>query len=206
MSEIIDKVLVSKKSIPEIPKEWENTPMVKIVFELIKNDCNRDWLIDANTNQIIQTNEIEKRSLQVADNLSRKGFSLGQTIHIILPNSVDFHVTAFGIWLLGGIVSVADPSLNKNIIEQQIIDTKSKMIVCMKKDKEKIQTIKGKKFGFPKKSGRGFGFRNRFLSKKWEIKAEFLHFQQFYLIKPIKPKYAFSYNTQTFCRYINCFH
>ena len=129
MSEIIDKVLVSKKSIPEIPKEWENTPMVKIVFELIKNDCNRDWLIDANTNQIIQTNEIEKRSLQVADNLSRKGFSLGQTIHIILPNSVDFHVTVFGIWLLGGIVSVADPSLNKNIIEQQIIDTKSKMII-----------------------------------------------------------------------------
>ena len=40
MSEIIDKVLVSKKSIPEIPKEWENTPMVKIVFELIKNDCD----------------------------------------------------------------------------------------------------------------------------------------------------------------------
>ena len=161
MSEIIDKVLVSKKSVPEIPEEWKNAPMIKIIFELIKNDCNRDWLIDANTHQIIQTNEIEKRSLQVANKLSRKGFSLGQTIHIILPNSVDFHVIVFGIWLLGGIVSVADPSLNKNIIEQQIIDTKSTMIICMKKDREKIQTIQGKQ------------------SKKWEIEAEFLHFQLF---------------------------
>ena len=40
MAEIVDKVLISKKSIPKIPEEWESKSVIEILFGLITNDLS----------------------------------------------------------------------------------------------------------------------------------------------------------------------
>ena len=101
MAEIVDKVLISKKSIPKIPEEWETKSVIEILFGLITNDGNRDWLVNADTKEVIQIKEIKDKTLQVAHKIKLHGFSIGQTVHILCPNSIHFHVIVFGVWLLG---------------------------------------------------------------------------------------------------------
>ena len=66
-----------------------------------KNDANRDWLVNADTKEVIQIREIKDKTLQVAHQLKLHGFGIGQTAHILCPNSIHFHVIVFGVWLLG---------------------------------------------------------------------------------------------------------
>ena len=101
MAEIVDKVLISKKSIPKIPEEWESKSVIEILFGLITNDSNRDWLVNADTKEVIQIKEIKDKTLQVAHKIKLHGFGIGQTVHILCPNSIHFHVIVFGVWLLG---------------------------------------------------------------------------------------------------------
>ena len=101
-SEIVNKILISKKPIPKIPEEWESKSVIEILFGLITNDdANRDWLVNADTKEVIQIKEIKDKTLQVAQQLKLHGFGIGQTVHILCPNSINFHVIVFGVWLLG---------------------------------------------------------------------------------------------------------
>ena len=101
MSEIVNNVLFSKKPIPKIPEEWKSKSVIEIFFDLIANDANRDWLVNADTKEVIQIREIKDKTLQVAHQLKLHGFGIGQTAHILCPNSIHFHVIVFGVWLLG---------------------------------------------------------------------------------------------------------
>merc|ERR1712062_373730 len=47
-----------------------------------------------------------------------------------MPNCVEFHVTVFAVWLLGGIASLADPSLRTNVLHEQIKDIEAAFIIC----------------------------------------------------------------------------
>ena len=101
-SEIVNKILISKKPIPKIPEEWKSKSVIEILFGLITNDdANRDWLVNADTKEVIQIKEIKDKTLQVAQQLKLHGFGIGQTVHILCPNSINFHVIVFGVWLLG---------------------------------------------------------------------------------------------------------
>ena len=69
--------------------------------------------------------------MQAAKVLASYGVKEGIVVHVVMPNCIQFHVTVFAIWLLGGIASLADPSLRTSILLEQIKETKSALMCCM---------------------------------------------------------------------------
>ena len=65
------------------------------------NNHDEGRLVNADTKEVIQIREIKDKTLQVAHQLKLHGFGIGQTAHILCPNSIHFHVIVFGVWLLG---------------------------------------------------------------------------------------------------------
>ena len=43
---------------------------------------------------------------------------------------MEYHVTVFAIWLLGGIASLTDPSLRTSTLLEQIKDIKASFVIC----------------------------------------------------------------------------
>ena len=145
MAQIVDKILVSKEPIPEIPEDWKHKHFVEVLFEFIQNGENREWLVDGEVQERIHTFEVEQKSLQVAHFLSKQGCVQKDIVHIVLKNSVLYHSVVFGIWLLGGTVSLADPGLTKDVLEAQIKDTNAKFVICEEGNKQNFQHCEGYK-------------------------------------------------------------
>ena len=145
MAQIVDKILVSKEPIPEIPEDWKHKHFVEVLFEFIQNGENREWLVDGEVQERIHTFEVEQKSLQVAQFLSQQGCGQKNIVHIVLKNSVLYHSVVFGIWLLGGTVSLADPGLTRDVLEAQIKDTNAKFVICEEANQQKFQHCEGYK-------------------------------------------------------------
>ena len=103
MANIIEKVLHSKKREEPLPPTWLEKPFVQILFEIINNDSRNDrkWLLDTDTDESLTVNEIEMKSINVAEVLRENDLKKGDVVHIIVPNCIHFHTTVFGVWLLG---------------------------------------------------------------------------------------------------------
>ena len=84
--------------------------------------------------------EIEPQSRKAAAALNKNGIKLGDTIQVVLPNSIGYHWTVFGAWLLGAKASLADPGLRDEILHAQLEETSAKMIFCQDKA---VDTFKG---------------------------------------------------------------
>ena len=54
----------------------------------------------------------------------------GDVVHIVLPSCIEFHVTVFAIWFLGGIASLTDPSLRISTLLEQIKDIQASFVIC----------------------------------------------------------------------------
>ena len=143
MAQIVDKILVSKEPIPKIPEDWKHKHYVEVLFEFIRNCENQEWLVDGEVQERIYTFDVEQKSLQVAHVLSQQGCGRNDIVHIVLKNSILYHSVVFGIWLLGGIVSLADPGLTKDVLEEQIKDTNAKFVICEQANKETFQHCEG---------------------------------------------------------------
>ena len=145
MAQIVDKILVSKEPIPEIPEDWKHKHFVEVLFELIQNCETHEWLVDGEVQERIHTFEVEQKSLQVAHFLSKQGCVQKDIVHIVLKNSVLYHSVVFAIWLLGGTVSLADPGLTKDVLEAQIKDTNAKFVICEEGNNQNFQHCEGYK-------------------------------------------------------------
>ena len=147
MADINAKVLSSKKPLTDIPIEWRDKSFIEVLFTLIEKSLEKKadqaWLIDAETGEKLALKELHSRVLEAAQALRLKGLKKGDIVHILLPNSIQFHATVFGVWLLGGIASLADPSLNDAVLKKQIIDTKTKMVICNEKNLTRVRALAG---------------------------------------------------------------
>ena len=56
--------------------------------------------------------------------------TLGDVMHLAIPNSTENHIIAVGAWLCEAIVSLVDPDLSVKILTAQLQDTNAKMVVC----------------------------------------------------------------------------
>jgi acyl-coenzyme A synthetase/AMP-(fatty) acid ligase len=144
MAAIKDFVLHSKtpfKSYKEKP-EWNGKSFIEVVFQCIRDEIKykgeRPWLVDTTTGETLSIGQVEVEALKAAEVLRASGLGKGDVLHVVVPNSIKFHVTVFGAWLLGAAASVADPSLNEDILKTQLDETKAKVVVCNAESLQKV--------------------------------------------------------------------
>ena len=130
----LERHLISKTPLSELPENWHGKPFVEIIFNLcqkvLKSNPDQEWLRNGQTGQYLLFKDIEAKCIKAAKILSSNGLKKGDTVHIDLPNCVEFHVTVFAVWLLGGITSLADPSLRQNVLLEQIKDVNAAFAIC----------------------------------------------------------------------------
>ena len=122
---IKDRILQSSKKSSTLFKNEVEKPFVQIMLELLqRKDGSDTMMIDATTQQVLSNDEFLRNSLQAANILMRRGWgrTKGEVIHIVLPNCIFYHSLVFAIWLLGGVPSLADPSLRLAILKKQVED------------------------------------------------------------------------------------
>jgi len=144
MAEIRDRILISKKKKADEDPSWSEKPFIQILFEIIdqaENSAQRPWLIDVESGDYLKTDQLQRKALVAAKRLASLGLKRGDVVHVTLPNCLDFHATVFGIWLLGCIASLSDPSLAENVMKQQILDTKAALVVCNDYTLDKSQKV-----------------------------------------------------------------
>ena len=126
--------LVSKKTLPDLPEEWLGSSFIEIIFNLcqeaLEKNPEQEWLEDAQNGQVLLLKEMKSRCMKAAKVLVSYGVKEGTVVHVVMPNCIEFHVTVFAIWMVGGIASLADPSLRTSILLEQIKETKSELVIC----------------------------------------------------------------------------
>ena len=130
---IKDRILQSSKKSSTLFKNEVEKPFVQIMLELLqRKDGSDTMMIDATTQQVLSNDEFLRNSLQAANILMRRGWgrTKGEVIHIVLPNCIFYHSLVFAIWLLGGVPSLADPSLRLPILKKQVEDNQAVLIIC----------------------------------------------------------------------------
>ena len=130
---IKDRILQSPKKSSTLFQNEVKKPFVQIMLELLQRKDDSDtMMIDATTQQVLSNGEFLKNSLVAANILMQRGLgrSKGEVIHVVLPNCIHYHSLVFGIWLLGGVPSLADPSLRLPILKKQVEDNQAVLIIC----------------------------------------------------------------------------
>ena len=126
--------LVSKKLQGELPDNWHGKSFIEIVFEIIQESLEKnpdqEWLRDAQKGDSLFVKEISSKCLQAVKVLASYGLQEGDVVHLVLPSCIEFHVTVFAIWLLGGIASLTDPSLRTSTLLEQIKDIEASFVLC----------------------------------------------------------------------------
>ncbi len=143
MNIVKDKVIYSP--LPPRPSPPDQPYIERLLAEVsqeIEETGDRDWIVDTETGQSHTISKIEPVSRRVAGALNNLGFGPGDVLQTGYSSCLDFYWPAFGAWLCGGAVSLADPNLSSAAIKQQIKDTKAKIIVCSKQYLDKYCAIK----------------------------------------------------------------
>ncbi len=141
MAEIRNRVLFSLTAEKPIPKDWVGKSFVEIIFGLIEAEDERNWITDAATKENLSLKQVPMKATEVAAFLRQRALvKRGEVVHFVLPNCVQFHVLVFGVWLLGGVASLADPSLSELVLQRQLEDTKAALVICERKSLVKIKS------------------------------------------------------------------
>ena len=74
--------------------------------------------------------EIENATHNIAKAFYNAGLRKGQTVEFVIPNSTNYHVIIFGVWLCEGIASLADPGLSLKVLKAHLQDTKASFVMC----------------------------------------------------------------------------
>ena len=112
MADIVgENLLVSKKPLQDLPENWHGKPFVEIVLSLVQEKVriknpSQEWMVNAQTGEVLLLKDIIPKCHHIAKILASKGLKEGDVVHLVMANSVDFHVIVFAIWLLGRMCSL----------------------------------------------------------------------------------------------------
>ena len=130
MNLIKDKILYSgEKEVRDYGKYFIYRVLDDVHQELDETG-DRDWMVDTEDGCSTKLSSIYPISIRIASAFSKLGFKAGDVIQTGYSTCLDFYWPIFGAWMCGGVVSLGDPSLNPDLIKYQILDLKSKIIVC----------------------------------------------------------------------------
>jgi len=111
---------------------------IKWLQSIRKNNSNRTFLIDEQTNLEITFEKIEQIGSKIANFLLELGFSKGDRISVMLDESLILSYLYFGMLYSGISVVPINPILTKEEINHIILSSKSKGIITSKSFEEKF--------------------------------------------------------------------
>ena len=145
MSLVLDKILYNPNcahpnlDYPTLKGNIGNT-ILEGIAKVLTEFGDIDWLIngpyvlnDLTTTcgeKVLKLSDVDRKVREVANGFMALGLTKNQTVHLVLPNSTNFHVIVFGVWLCEAIVSLGDPQLSVEALKSQIIDTKANFVIC----------------------------------------------------------------------------
>ena len=145
MSLVLDKILYNPNcahpnlDYPTLKGNIGNT-ILEGIAKVLTEFGDIDWLINGpyvlnNSTttcgeKVLKLSEVDRKVREVGNGFMALGLTKNQTVHLVLPNSTNFHVIVFGAWLSEAIVSLGDPQLSVEALKSQIIDTKANFVVC----------------------------------------------------------------------------
>ena len=145
MSLVKDKILYNPNcahlnlDYPSLKGNIGNT-ILEGIAQVLREFGDIDWLINGpyvlnNTTttcgeKVLKLSDVDRKVREVANGFMALGLTKNQTVHLVIPNSTNFHVIVFGVWLCEAIVSLGDPQLSVDALKSQIVDTKATFIVC----------------------------------------------------------------------------
>ena len=114
--------------------------VLKRVNHVLKTQGDCDWQINGPFEvngftttcgvKRIKISEIENATHNIAKAFYNAGLRKGQTVEFVIPNSTNYHVIIFGVWLCEGIASLADPGLSLKVLKAHLQDTKASFVIC----------------------------------------------------------------------------
>ena len=114
--------------------------VLKCVKNVLKSQGDWDWQINGPFEvngftttcgaKRIMISEIENATHNIAKAFYNAGLRKGQTVEFVIPNSTNYHVIIFGVWLCEGIASLADPGLSLKVLKAHLQDTKASFVMC----------------------------------------------------------------------------
>ncbi|OAY63175.1 putative 4-coumarate--CoA ligase 5 [Ananas comosus] len=123
----------------------EHLPLHEYCFEQLERRRERACLIDGATGAVLSYGEVERLSRRVAEGLRRRlGLRRGQTLMLLLPNSVEFALAFLAASRLGAVATTANPLYTPPEIAKQAAASAAAVVVT-----EPAHVTKVKALGIP---------------------------------------------------------
>ncbi|WP_408007139.1 AMP-binding protein [Pseudalkalibacillus sp. A8] len=88
--------------------------------------------------------EVYESSLKMANQLRSLGIQKGDRVAIMLPNSPQSVISYYGVLMAGGIVVQTNPLYTERELEHQLIDSGSKIIICLDLLFPRVEAVKSR--------------------------------------------------------------
>ncbi|OMJ20249.1 4-coumarate-CoA ligase 1 [Smittium culicis] len=147
---MIFKSQLPKLDFPDIDIPTYCFTQAKINYAMAKNKTEFA-LCDANTNTTFDVEEVQAKSVGFASGLVNKlGFKRDDVVAIYTPNSIYYPVAVYGTLMVGGIVTLANPSYTPRELAFQLKDSNAKAVVTQSELAEATrEAIKISKLNIP---------------------------------------------------------
>ena len=96
----------------------------------IKDVDEWKWLQNNVSKQIMMSSDFRFLSEKYAIIFHQYGLSRNDVVHIMVESHNHVFGALGGIWMIGGIISFTDVSTNETILEQQLVETNAKLVIC----------------------------------------------------------------------------
>ena len=105
------------------------TDLVSFVLAGADERGDKPALIDGPSGRVLTYGDLVEQVERFGASLRRSGFGPGDTLAVLMPNSIEYPVVLYGALVAGGRCTTLNPSYTHHEVRHQIVDSGASMIV-----------------------------------------------------------------------------
>jgi acyl-CoA synthetase (AMP-forming)/AMP-acid ligase II len=102
----------------------------EVIFSGLDEVADTIALVDLPTGRSYTYGQLRDAAYRVAAGLQKRGFSKGDKLALIGPNSPEYPIAVYGAQLAGGAVTTLNPLYTENEIEHQLHDAQARFLIA----------------------------------------------------------------------------
>ena len=130
-SDVIGTDYVVRSPLPDIPPLKQEDDIYHMISRNFSKFGSKIALIEGISGREYSYNEIDESSSKFSSGLQRLGFTKGDVLGIVAPNSPEYAVVYLGALATGGVVSTCNPTYTADELAYQFKNSGTKMIVTV---------------------------------------------------------------------------